>query len=366
MSGKWMEAALAAVAVASPRTASATVLGYWQFENTPGFLVDSGPGGRTLTSPGGAATPTQSTLQGSGAGSGFSNAIAGTSKAANFNGSQYFQRADEAAFTDTSFTVEALINGSDFATNSSTKAIVGQWNATGSVRSWLMAVGGSGASASLNFLFSTTGANTTTLQSGLSALQQGKDYFVAVTVDMTDTSTSGITFYEKNLTDNLPMEVSGVAHSGTSFFNSSASLTIGSTDQPSSQFTGLIDEVRYSDAKLAGSDLLVAAPEPSSLALLAGTGLAMRNERVTIDRTRIRPRRVRAIPRDAIMAGAALVTLADSAKAVGAGGEGEEGVHGWLRSQCTNDLRPRAQSSGRTLTSLNRTTSPGSWFCRPM
>src|SRR3712207_5656490 len=84
-----------------PATASAAVLGYWQFEDSPGFTADSSGSGRTLTLPGGTANPTQVTLPaGVGAGSTFASAVPGTTKAASFDGGDRFQRADEPAFTD--------------------------------------------------------------------------------------------------------------------------------------------------------------------------------------------------------------------------------------------------------------------------
>lgn len=262
-------ALLAAALAAAPLTASAAVVGYWRFEDSPGFLEDSGGAGRTLTTPSAGATPTQTTLPVSGPGSAFASAVAGTAKTASFDGGDRFQRADEAAFTDTTFTIEALINGSDFTSNGSQKSIVGQWNSTGNQRSWLFAVNGSGASASLNLLYSTLGSDTLTVPSGLPALEQGKDYYVAVTVDLTDTSAAGISFYQKNLTDNLPAVASGVTHTQTTLFNSNNALTIGATNSPSSPFTGLIDEVRYSDTKLSAEDLMVVVPEPGAIGLLA-------------------------------------------------------------------------------------------------
>lgn len=265
---------LATAISAAPLTASAAVVGYWRFEDAPGFLEDSGGAGRTLTTPSAGATPTQTTLPVSGPGSAFASAIAGTAKAASFDGGDRFQRSDEAAFTDTTFTVEALINGSDFTSNGSQKSIVGQWNSTGNLRSWLFAVNGSGASASLNLLYSTLGTDTLIVPSGLPALEQGKDYYVAVTVDLTDTSAAGISFFQKNLTDGLPAVASAVTHTQTTLFNSSTALTIGATNQPSSAFTGLIDEVRYSDVKLNAEDLMVVVPEPGAIGLLGLTTTA--------------------------------------------------------------------------------------------
>jgi len=256
-----------------PVSASAAVIGHWQFEDSPGYLADSGGAGRTLTTPSAGASPTQVTLPAVGPGSAFVTGVPGTVKAASFDGGDLFQRADEAAFADSTFSAEALINGSNFSTLSAQKSIVGQWNSTGNQRSWLLAVNGSGASAVLNLLFSTDGVAAVTVSSGLPALAQGNDYYVGVTVNMADTSANGITFYQQDLTAGGPLLIAGVAHAGTALFDSSTALTIGSTNQPSSPFTGLIDEVRYSDVKLTSSELLVPIPEPTTVGLLAVAGL---------------------------------------------------------------------------------------------
>ncbi|HSI37396.1 MAG: LamG-like jellyroll fold domain-containing protein [Phycisphaerae bacterium] len=259
-------AAVVGLAAASS-PASAAVIGYWQFEDVPGYLADSGPGGRTLALPGGTADPAQVTLPTTGPGSAFVNAVPTTAKAASFDGSDRFERADEPAFTDTTFSAEALINGSNFESITAQKSIIGQWNSTGNQRSWLLAVNGSGANAKLNLLVSTNGSDTVIIPSGLPALAANTDYYVGVTVDLSDTSDTGVTFYQKDLSTG-DVSIAGVAHAATTLKDSASDLTIGSTDQPSSQFTGLIDQVRYSDEKLAPDQLLVAVPEPGTAGLL--------------------------------------------------------------------------------------------------
>ena len=94
------------------------------------------------------------------------------------------------------------------------------------------------------------------------------DYYVGISVDLLDETTNALTFYQKNLktgevwTSNL-VSPTTVLTSGT------ASFSIGRTSANSSEFTGLIDEVRFSNTKLGPNDLLVQIPEPSA-ALLAG------------------------------------------------------------------------------------------------
>ena len=271
--------AAAAALIATPSLTLADTLGYWRFENTPGFLADSGPGGRTLSTAG--TAPTSTTLAGGALGSSFPNPIPQTKDAngigATFSSGGRFRIADEAALYSNTFSAELYLAASSY--NTSTKSLVGQWNATGSQRAWLFSVSSTQIPA---LLLSTTGGDTITVTSGLPALQVNKDYYLAVTVDLSDATADGITFYMQNLTDGDPLLVDGQAHldTATSIKNSTAGLTIGSTDQPSSPFTGLIDEVRVSNVKLSQSELLN-VPEPSTLGLAVGVGMMALSRRRT-------------------------------------------------------------------------------------
>lgn len=262
---------LLALGIVLPGTLRADVTGYWRFE-LGAFREDSSGNGLTLGDPGSGGTPSQLEIPGTGDGSSFPSIIPATGAsndyAASFDGGDRFQIPDSSVFNDTTFTIEAFINTN--TTNTNQKGIAGQWSATGDQRSWLFAVSGS---MKLNFLISTTGLNTITIAPTiLPALELDKDYYVAITVNLADTSANGITFYQQNLTDGGALLSQSVAHSGTSVFDANVNFTIGSTDQPSSQWNGLIDEVRMSDEKLSSAGLLI--PEPSSFALL-GVGLMM-------------------------------------------------------------------------------------------
>jgi hypothetical protein len=238
-------------------------VGYWRFETSPGFTADSSGNGHTLTIVPAAA---QVTLPATGNGSTFSDPIpltgASNNSAATFDGTtDRLTTADHAAFFDTTFTLEAFFSAPSL--NTSNKSIVGQWSGTLNQRSYLFAVG---TTNFLAFLFSPDGTATTVVTSTL-PVAANTDYYAAVTVNMADTSTSGITFYLQNLTAGGSLLTNGQAHSGTTFLDSTTSFAIGSTNQPSSEWTGLIDEVRMSDTKLTSSELLI-VPEPSSGVLL--------------------------------------------------------------------------------------------------
>lgn len=263
----------ALIVCASTEILPAAVIGYWRFEDTPGITADSSGNGRTLT---GTGSPTSYALPGSGAGSTFPGIIPQTSennlKGIQFSGSNRYTTSDVTDWTSNTLTVEAFINGSDFGTNTSNKSIAGHWNSTGNQRSWLVTAGNN-VNSPLSFLYSTLGSDTVTVASTLN-LSPNIDYYVAVTVNMADASSNGITFYVKDLTNNGPLLSQGVTHTAASLFNANTALSIGATSQPSSPFTGIIDEVRISNTKLAASELLITAiPEPGTYAV-ALLGLA--------------------------------------------------------------------------------------------
>ena len=82
-------------------SATATTIHYWQFENSPGFLVDSA-GSAVTTALGPAA---QVTLPGSGRGSSFDDVVGGTASALEVD---LTGRLTTASFGLTEFTIEVL------------------------------------------------------------------------------------------------------------------------------------------------------------------------------------------------------------------------------------------------------------------
>ncbi len=253
-----------------PSISRAAVIGQWRFEQGA-FLTDSGPNGYTLGTPGGTSVPTQVPPP-----SGFPNSIPGlgaNTGAASFDGDDRFT-ASIPSMPSTTLSIEAIVTTSVGAVSSGgvTKAIAGQWSGSGSDRVALLAILSTNV---LNFYF-----NGTNVGSGLPALVANQTYYVAVTVNMANTSSAGITFYQQNLSAAGPLLTAGVAHSAThtAFNTSSVPFTIGATNTPSSTWNGVIDEVKFSDTKLALSELII--PEPSSLALaFAGAGLAVLRRR---------------------------------------------------------------------------------------
>ena len=255
-----------AIIASAPFTQAAT-LGYWRFESGALLENTASPGTHDLTLPGGTANPTQAAVSGAYPttipGNGLSN-----NSLATFDGGDRFSVPDNAAFTNSSFTVEAFVTATGSGTN--TETIIGHWNSTGNLRSWLFGISASNVPI---FLHSTTGGDTLTVTSSLPALALNVTYYMAVTVNMSDTSVNGITFYLKDMTNGGALTSAGATHAAGALFDTSTPLSIGATSQPSSGWTGSIDEVRLSNTKLAASDLLI-VPEPSA-ALLSVLGVGM-------------------------------------------------------------------------------------------
>jgi mono/diheme cytochrome c family protein len=88
-----------------------------------------------------------------------------------------------------------------------------------------------------------------------------KPYFVAVTVNLTNTSEGGVTFYAKDLSnDDEPLQVARVAHRVVSGHRSPASFAIGGRAVDKSHlWDGLIDDVRLSRVALRQEQLLLTA-----------------------------------------------------------------------------------------------------------
>jgi hypothetical protein len=86
-----------------------------------------------------------------------------------------------------------------------------------------------------------------------------KPYFVAVSVNLRDTTKKGIVFYAKDMSnDDEPMQIAPVAHKITGHGQPRAMFTIGGHDQQlRATWDGLIDEVRLSNVALRQEKLLL-------------------------------------------------------------------------------------------------------------
>lgn len=265
--------------------AHGTVIGYWQFETSPGFVNDSSNNGLTLTNNGSvSAYP----LPVSGAGQYFTTTTQGSSaQAADFgspNSSKYFSVADAPAFTITAATIEAFNNRA--SNTSGTQYIASQWAASTGLRSWSFGIAGSGTTGlSDNELFLNLSANGTTASLLGSGIIQaaGTDYYSAVQIDA-----STLTFYSKNLSTG-EVRITSVANPQGAPNDSTAPVRIGAvgggSGSTTSYWTGILDEVRISDTVLSADQLLVVVPEPAGAGLLLAAGLTALARRGARSRT---------------------------------------------------------------------------------
>lgn len=259
----------------------AATLAHWRFESGA-LLTDSGPNSYHLTGSLGTA-PTATLLPTTGNGSQFRGVIPQTGQnnlgAASFTSGAFVSNhpSGNAAWNDTSFTAEAYFNLS--ATNG-IRSIVGQ---LGSARRWLTVVNDGALALILN---GSDGINPIEEKfysvplAGMRGLTANTDYYMAMSVDLTNPEpTQRIQFYLKNLTAGGPLLQASVTTPFTSLRSSTSPISIGATSNPSSQFSGIIDEVRLSDHVLNVSELLI-APEPGrALFCLMGGFLLLINHR---------------------------------------------------------------------------------------
>ncbi len=250
---------------------TAQTVAYYDFES--GSLTSTGGSAGALTSVG---TNNSITTP-------FSNISFGGSDAINNQKVLYADNSSN-AFSADAFTIEAVFQyqgandvlASTFDTvNSATNKGIG----------WLFGTRDSDEDNGLWFAYSTSGTDGgrhdiyTDNPGNTLSMTSGNYYYAALSVDISDTTASGITFYLQDITTagNSLLSV-GTTHSGTTIYDTGTEFTIGDIANSSVlggtvsgvNYTGPIDAVRYSNAQLGASDLLINIPEPSSFALIAG------------------------------------------------------------------------------------------------
>jgi hypothetical protein len=195
----------------------------------------------------------------------------------------YLTAADDAAWRGaggTTFTLEALVNFGSIST-STTEYLAGHFGST-SERSWYVAIRRETGSPFVRFFADPDGVSTGgNVQWDFSSapLSAGNDYYIAVVADLTQGTATArpVTLYVQDLTSGTPMQTvtqNQASNSISAFYDASVPFTIGATNAATSPYSGLVDELRFSDAALAPGELLL-APEPTALAPLAIVGLAL-------------------------------------------------------------------------------------------
>lgn len=234
------------------RSADASTVAHWTFND----LTDSSGNGHTIVNSNPNAVLLGGVMTFSGGESG-----------------QLVSTPNVAAWSDTSFTVEAIITPAAIP-SSGPSTIVAHLADPGGGRQWLF--GYNNGALSLLLRQTQEGGGSTEVYYTTTAITphvNGQTYYVAVTIDLTAaTAANRITFFSQNLTTAGLVESgnSSVSFSGTGLAASTAALTFGSTGHSSARFSGSISEIRISDVKLTAGELLI--PEPS-VALFSLSGL---------------------------------------------------------------------------------------------
>ena len=245
----------------------AAVIGYWRFEDSPGFFSDSSGNALTLGTLG--TAPTQVTKPAAFPATIPQNGLT-NAESANLPSDGNFTIADNALFAvGSAFTIETYVNSADYATGA-VQAMTGQWGASLNVRSWHFSLSTTGV---LQLALSGDGNAQVFVPSGVT-LEDGDSYYLAAVYNGA-LATNQVTFYYQNLTDAGALLSVSADTAVTSVFDSTTVYAIGGVHDTSagggnnqSRFTGTMDEVRWSNTALPESALL-AIPEASTWALLA-------------------------------------------------------------------------------------------------
>ena len=174
---------------------------------------------------------------------------------------------------DADFTIEATVLLKSLYPDATVRTIVSQWNNNHQQRGWSLGITSTkSAYQPRNLILQLIGDRRQGV-SGYEVIASGlrpelnKPYYVAVTVDVSDTTKTGVTFYLKDLSQpGAELQVAHVPHKATGHFRGSTPLVIGGRHGVSGhRWDGLIDDLRISKTRLPANQLLIQQQlEPSS------------------------------------------------------------------------------------------------------
>ncbi len=243
--------------------ANADTIGYWRFEDSPGFLNDSSGNGFTLTSHGNVLQLDNAYFDDPIPQTGQSNddaAFIGGSV-----GNDWLSCADDPKFEVSDFTIEAYARRNI----SESRVIAGQWSdSEPAQQSWTLFSMKDGDIK----LYLNDGSTVSSVSSGIT-ISNLKNYFVAASFDLSDQDT-GVEFYVKDLSADT-WTTSTQGHTLASLHNSTMDFSIGGAADGGYSWTSVLDEVRLSNTVLSQGELLASVPEPSTIVLLASGVLGL-------------------------------------------------------------------------------------------
>ena len=172
---------------------------------------------------------------------------------------------DTAALPDADFTIEATVLLKSLYPDATVRTIVSQWNNNHQQPGWSLGVTSTkSAYQPRNLILQLIGDRQKgalgyeVIASNLRP-KLNKPYYVAVTVDISDTAQTGITFYLQDLSKpDAELQVAHVKHQVTGHFRGSAPFVVGGRHGTAShRWDGLIDDLRLSKTRLPKNRLLI-------------------------------------------------------------------------------------------------------------
>jgi mono/diheme cytochrome c family protein len=173
------------------------------------------------------------------------------------------QAADSPQFPTGDFTIEAFVLLRSVFEDGNVRTIASHWSGDRKQPGWSFGVTSKKSAYKPQTLVLQLwgGRNADDYEAVFSGLHiaLNKPYFVAVSVNLDETSKGSVTFYAKDLSnDEEPLQIAQQPHKVTAHGRPKAAFTIGGHDnQPLRTWDGLIDDVRLSSIALREEQLLL-------------------------------------------------------------------------------------------------------------
>ncbi|WP_166821924.1 DUF1553 domain-containing protein [Thalassoroseus pseudoceratinae] len=179
------------------------------------------------------------------------------------------------SFPSQDFTIEAVIQLRSLYADASVRTIASRWNNTKQHAGWSLGVTSTRSGYKpRNLILQIVGHNgqgQMTYEVVASNLRPelNKPYYVAASVDVSETGKQGITFYLKDLSvADAPLQMAHVAHKVVSLATASAPLILGGRAETNHhRWDGLLDSVRLSAGVLPENNLAVNSASPAKSAV---------------------------------------------------------------------------------------------------
>ncbi|MBI1313295.1 DUF1549 domain-containing protein [bacterium] len=183
--------------------------------------------------------------------------------------STQWKLADQSVLPTDDFTIEAVIQLESLYPDASVRTIAANWGGDSGQRGWGFGVTSTkSAYQPRNLILQLVGGDPSAAGTGKPTYEVipsnlrpelGQPYYVAVTVDVDDTTEAGVTFYLKDLSDpNASLQTASVKHKVTGDFRPDLSFALGARAGSSrSRWNGLVTDVRLSATRLSAEELLI-------------------------------------------------------------------------------------------------------------